>query len=149
MSEAARERKERRIASPEQLHDYIHVTGPNLWILLMMIIILLTGLIVLASTITIENTLPVQVAVAGGPKEGIPSVLACSITDDRRGQVKIGMPVRIAGEKATVTSLYEDEEEDFVSMTLNRPGAALKEGVYDAEIVLEETTPITFLLERE
>jgi hypothetical protein len=34
-------------------------------------------------------------------------------------------------------------------MTLNRPGAALKEGVYDAEIVLEETTPISFLLERE
>ena len=154
MSEAAQNRavhgrKERRITSPEQLHDYIHVTNPNLWILLVMIIAMLAGMIVLAATITIENKLEVQAEVSGFTNEAGAALGLCSITGDQRNQVRIGMKVRIAGEEGTITEMIEDEQEVFASFELDRADAKLKEGVYDATIVLETTTPLSFLLERK
>ena len=35
-----------RISSPEQLRDYIHVTTPGVWIVLLAIIILLAGVLI-------------------------------------------------------------------------------------------------------
>ena len=49
-----------RISSPEQLHDYMRVTSPKLWMILSAIIVLMVGLIVLASTATMESTMKVQ-----------------------------------------------------------------------------------------
>lgn len=148
MSEAVQERKRHRISSPEQLHDYIHVTGPSLWILLTMIIVMLGAMIILAATITIENTLDVQMAVTDMANEEGSSLLTSSITGEQRNQVKIGMEVRVAGEKGTITEMIDDEQEVFVAAELDRAGAKLKEGIYDAVIVLERTTPISFLLEK-
>lgn len=149
MSEAVQERKKRRISSPEQLHDYIHVTSPTLWILLIMIIVMLGAMIILAATITIENTLDVQMAATGMTNEEGNSLLTSSIADERRSQVKIGMEMRVAGEEGTITELIDDEQEVFVVAELDRAGAKLKEGTYDAVIVLERTTPISFLLEKQ
>ena len=147
MSEAARERKERRISSPEQLHDYIHVTNPSLWILLIMIIVMLGAMIILAATITIENTLDVQMEVTGITDEEGSSLLTGTITDEQRSQVKIGMKVRAAGEEGTITEMIDDEQEVFVAAEPDRAGAKLKEGIYDAVVVLERTTPISFVFE--
>ena len=149
MSEAARGREERRITSPEQLHDYIHVTGPSLWLLLVMILILLAGMIVLAASVTIENKLPVQAAASEVTNENGATMLICSVADEQQAQAKIGMTVRVAGEEGTVTEIIDDNQEAFLVIELNRPGAVLKQGTYDAEIVLERTTPISFLLKKE
>ena len=43
------------ISSPEQLHDYMRVTSPRLWMLLGAIVVLLVGFIAYASTATMEN----------------------------------------------------------------------------------------------
>lgn len=37
-----------RISSPEQLHDYIRVTTPSVWLVLIAIIILLVGVVIWA-----------------------------------------------------------------------------------------------------
>ena len=52
-----------RISSPESLHDYMRVTSPRLWMLLGAIAALLVGFIVYASTVTMENTVPIEVEV--------------------------------------------------------------------------------------
>ena len=75
MSEAVQERKERRISSPEELHDYMHVTGPGLWIMLALIIVLMAALIYFASTVKLENLMEVSADVTddgagGGRDEG-------------------------------------------------------------------------------
>ena len=145
MSEAARETKGHRISSPAELHDYIHVTTPNLWILLALIILMLTGLIILASTITIENTMQVQAEVFDALDDEM-SFASCTLSDERKTYVKIGMEVRIAGEKGTVQELIDNNQMVHASITFNREGVKLKEGTYDAVIVLEKTTPISFLM---
>ena len=50
-----------RISSPEQLHDYMRVTSPRLWMTLAAIVILLAGFIAYASTASMENTMPIKV----------------------------------------------------------------------------------------
>ena len=52
-----------KISSPEELHDYMQVTSPRLWMLLSAIAALLVGFIVYASTVTMENTMKIQVDV--------------------------------------------------------------------------------------
>lgn len=148
MSEAIREQSERRIASPEELHDYMHVTGPALWIMLTVIIVLLAGLIIVASTITMENTMDVQVEVIDNSQEGRLPVMACTLTGERRNQVKIGMKVRVAGEEGTITTLVEDEQEVTAMIAPPQTTTGLKTGTYDAQIVLESTTPVSFLLKQ-
>ena len=144
MSGTARETERRRITSPEELHDCIRVTNPNLWILLAMMIAMLAGLIVLASTITIENTTEVQAEVLNAP-DGEASLISCTLTDGRKNNIRIGMEARVAGETGTVRELIANDEVMFVTIGLDREGARLKDGIYDAEIVLERTTPISFL----
>ena len=147
MSEAVQERKERRISSPEELHDYMHVTGPWLWIMLAVIIGGLAVLIIFASTVKLENLMDVSVQVTDDGVGGEPATLICSLTDSRKDQVKIGMKVRVAGQEGTVTTLVEDDDEVLVRADLDRADVELKDGAYDATIVLESTSPVSFLMD--
>ena len=44
-----------RIASPEQLTDYLRVTNPGIWAVLLSVIVLLGGLLAWASVGTLES----------------------------------------------------------------------------------------------
>ena len=59
-----RQKSMKRISSPEELHDYMRVTSPKLWMILGAIAAILIGFIVYASTATMENTMPITVEVA-------------------------------------------------------------------------------------
>ena len=59
-----RKRSLESISSPDELHDYMRVTSPRLWMLLSAIAALLVGFLIYASTATMENTLKIQVTVA-------------------------------------------------------------------------------------
>ncbi|MBR2274576.1 MAG: hypothetical protein IJ873_00715, partial [Lachnospiraceae bacterium] len=41
-----REKSMERVASPEQLNDYIRVTSPSVWIILLAMLVLLAGILV-------------------------------------------------------------------------------------------------------
>ena len=147
MSEAVREQKEHRISSPEELHDYMHVTGPGLWIMLTVIIGLMAALIVTASSMKMENLMDVQMLVSAEGAAARPPRLTCTLTDGRKDQVRIGMKVQVAGQEGTITTLKEDDEEVQVTAVLDREDTELKEGSYDAKIVLESTSPVSFLMD--
>ena len=148
MTATSRSARSGRITSPEGLHDYIHVTSPNLWILLVLIIALLAATIVLACTLTIENTLDVQLMTFGAGEDGRSALMSGDLTDDRRSLVRTGMTVRVAGEEGTIQETVSDDEAVLVTVSLNRGEARLKEGTYDGTIVLQTTTPISFLLKK-
>ena len=57
-----REKSLKHISSPEELHHYLRVTGPRLWMILTAVVALLIGFIVYASTVTMENTMPIKIA---------------------------------------------------------------------------------------
>lgn len=52
-----REKSLKRISSPEQMDDYIRVTSPSVWLILMAIIVLLIGIVVWAvfGTVNIQD----------------------------------------------------------------------------------------------
>ena len=142
-----------RISSPEELHDYMRVTSPRLWMLLGAITALLVGFIVYASTATMENTMPIKVKVsqyeletdADGEVEYM-TVLEAHLPHTMKDQVDSNMMVRIGRIEAKIAYVGVGENETiFLNIDPGMNYVPLEEGEYDAELVLESTTPISFL----
>ena len=142
-----------RISSPEELHDYMRVTSPRLWMLLGAITALLVGFIVYASTATMENTMPIKVKVsqyeletnAAGEIEYMTAIEA-HLPHTMKDQVDSNMMVRIGRIEAKIAYVGVGENETiFLNIDPGMDYVPLEEGEYDAELVLESTTPISFL----
>ena len=139
-----------RISSPEQLHDYMRVTSPKLWMILSAIIVLMVGLIVLASTANMENTMKVQIKIhhnedADGKKEEAMYALVEQPLE-QKDTLEIGQEVRTAGRKGKIDYLFEDTDKITASVVFTDDADDLPDGLYDGEIVFERRTPISFLL---
>ena len=123
-----------RISSPERLTDYLRVTSPGIWIVLVAIIIMLVGFFVWMSVGTIETTTPVGVS-----------------TQNRRATVAVkndvnvmskDMTVRVGGKEATILSTSTDN----YGRTVGEAEVDLPDGMYDGTLVIESVHPISFLL---
>ena len=124
-----------RISSPEQLQDYMRVTSPGIWMVLTAIIVMLAGLIICSSIGTVETSYPV----AADVKAGEDSIV---LDKDTEYTVKEGMTLRVAGEDITIENVRRlDSGETVVTAEVS-----LQDGTYDAKIVTESITPLTFLL---
>ena len=157
----AQDKRPQSISSPEELHDYLRVTSPRLWIILGAIVILLTAFIVYASTATMENTMPIRVAVmtetippeARESADGVESTrsFSAALPISYQRTVKPGMLMRLGEERGYVdfTGSFEEveggEAELNVIFTMENEHLYLPDGFYDGELVLEATSPISFL----
>ena len=124
-----------RVSSPEQLHDYMRVTSPAIWMVLGAVIALLAGLLVLSSVKRLETLLPAEAQVDNG-------VMEITLPPSKGGEVDDGMTVRVAGREVAIEYVREDETGDTVC-TANLD---VEDGTYDAEIVTDSVAPISFLL---
>ena len=151
-----RQKSLNRISSPEELHDYMRVTSPKLWMILGAIAVLLIGFIVYASTATMENTMPIKVEVSvfeipPEDPEGDSTFqyyVFSRLPDAMLDTVKTGMKVRIGKKEGVVIGLDATlEGENAISLIIDMENdrLPLQDGIYDAELVLESTTPISFL----
>ena len=144
-----------RISSPEELHDYMRVTSPRLWMLLAAIAVLLIGFLVFASTADMENTTKIRVTVenmdtSGYEDEGVTSYYYSSLPMSYKDVVEAGMKVRMGSEEGKIELIAmvnpeEGEPEIELLISMDNPSLSLRDGEYDAELVLERTTPISFL----
>lgn len=99
------------------------------------IIVMLAGLIICSSIGTVETSYPV----AADVKAGEASIV---LDKDTEYTVKEGMTLRVAGEDITIENVRRlDSGETVVTAEVS-----LQDGTYDAKIVTERITPITFLL---
>ena len=55
-----------RVSSPEQLSDYLHVTTPAIWVVLIAVILLLASLFVWSSVTALESFAEGEAEVRGG-----------------------------------------------------------------------------------
>ena len=144
-----------RISSPEELHDYMRVTSPRLWMILTAIVVLLAGFIVYASTVKMENTIPVRVKVETyhmtadmtGAEERDVLLVYSELPLEKLDSVKTGMKLRLNNETGHVSWITTSEEDQLldVAFEMDPLKYPLNDGEYDAELVLESTTPISFL----
>ena len=149
-----------RISSPEQLHDYMRVTSPRLWMILAAIVILLAGFIAYASTASMENTMPIKVRAdnidsfreeENGEIVTEPvTVFRTSLPTSYKEVVETGMRLRMGNVEGTIgmIAMIDPEEGDegmLLIIDMDNDKLLLPDGEYDAELVLETTTPVSFL----
>lgn len=144
-----------KVSSPEQMNDYIRVTSPGVWLVLGAAIALLAGLIIWSALGRLETTVAAA-AVAG------PDGTVCYVREGDLDAVHAGQTVHIGGEEhvlADVASRPVAVDESFDAYAMHVGGleagqwvypaevdAPLPEGVYEAEIVVDSVSPISFLL---
>ncbi len=125
-----------RISSPEQLSDYLKVTSPGVWSVLVAVVVLMTGLIVWAAVGTLETIVDATVIV----QDHVAEIVAAGQGTDK---LRAGMPLRIAAQEFTIASV----ETDVYGRETAYADVVLPDGTYSADIVIEQTRPIEFLLE--
>ena len=126
-----------KVKSPENLDDYIHVSNPGVWLMLISIIILLAGACVWGIFGRIDSTAPTTVHVEDGT--GI-----CFAADKDISSVHTGMTVRFDGFEAVIVEIGKKEESGY-SCTL-QPDQTIPDGFYDGKIVIKSVKPLSFVL---
>lgn len=129
-----------KVKSPENLDDYIRVSNPGVWLLLISVIVLLAGACVWGVFGHIDSTLPTAVRVENGDA-------VCIVADGDFSAVREGMTVRFDGWEAVITGIGQKEERGYVCKTeLLRPEQTIPDGVYEGKIVIKSVKPISFVL---
>ena len=133
-----------RVQSPESLNDYMQVTNPSVWVLLIGIIVLLAGACVWGFFGEIENTADAVCVVKDGQ-------FCCYSDEFELGALPEHCTVRINGE----TAVLMQDPLDIAAPYLDTLGGRLSycgwgacfaaDGRYDAELVLEPIRPISFI----
>ena len=122
-----------RISSPEQLNDYLHVTNVGVWALLTVVILLLVAFFSWASIGRLDTIASAKAAVRDGTAQ---------ITVLEYAEINAGMTVRMGDAEFRISDVGQDE----TGFTVATAPVNLPDGNYDAEIVVETLSPISFLL---
>ena len=138
-----RKKSVERISSPEQLRDYMRVTTPGTWMVLTAVILLLAGLIVSSALVNVESTIPGQAVV---DEDGM--LMQIELPLSQKSLVSPGMVVRVSDREAKVDMVFQAEDALQVLAELPEDGEKLAPGTYDARIITETVTPISFLFRR-
>ena len=144
-----------RVASPEQLNDYIHVTSPAIWMALAGIICILVGFIVWGIFGNVYSTVDGAGIVRNGN-------LTVYIKTSDREAVKAGQDITVNGQKTVVREISSEPErvpDDVSGYVLDTAGLGpgewaykveadtdLADGVYSATITVEKVHPIKFVI---
>ena len=123
-----------RISSPEQLTDYLRVTNPGIWVVLVAVILLLAGVFAWSLVGTLATSAEVKIAVSDHTAKVIP-LGSESLAD--------GMPLRVSGQEYQIAFSETDE----YGRSVGTAEVNLPDGTYDGTVVLEAVHPISFLLE--
>lgn len=129
-----RKKSMERISSPEKLDDYLKVSTPSLWIVLLAVISILVGILVWASVSDLETT----INAVGEIKDDIVQI---QLTGSDAEKITAGMEVRIG----TETTIIEQVEYDDLGRAIAICNADIPDGNYKAVIVTEKVHPISFL----
>lgn len=129
-----REKNMSKISSPEQMNDYMRVTGVHVWIILASVIFLLFAALLWGALGTIESKL-----VANGTSVDGLAILEVELEDIDR--LAVGQNVEIDGCSGVVQNISVSTEVCLVVITAEKlPDAS---GV--REVVIERMTPFSLV----
>lgn len=130
-----REKSLKYISSPEQINDYLKVTKPAVWGVLVAIIILLAGLFIWANFAYIGSSIDGTVVVEDG-------IMTMKFKSQEYGaNVKEGMTIQVGDSYSPITSVGKVEDGFFAVASTD-----LLDGVYDATVTYKQTQVISLLL---
>ena len=124
-----------RLASPESLNDYLHVTTPTVWAVLAATILLLAGIILWSCFATIESY-------AAGTARVDNGVMTLFFSDpDAAQHVEAGMTARIGDFQTRISSVGQDSSgQRIATAAVNMP-----DGLYEAQVGYKQIQMIRML----
>ncbi len=130
-----REKSIERISSPEQLYDYLHVTTPAVWVVLLAIILLLAGFLFWCSVTAVESY-------AVGSAVARSGILTVTFDDETSAEnIEAGMNVQVGEYETPILSVGEDPEGNTIAIA----SISMPDGLYDVRVGYK-TTQIVDLL---
>ncbi len=129
-----------KVKSPESLDDYIRVSNPGVWLLLVSVIVLLLGACVWGIFGHIDSTVPTTVQIENGEATCFIGYLdLASVAGD-----PIGRTVKVSGKEAVITSIAE--KSDLGCKCVLSAEFSLPDGFYDGRVVVDRYQPLSFIL---
>ena len=125
-----------KVKSPENLDDYIRVSNPGVWLLLLSVIILLAGVCVWGVFGHIDSTVDANVHAENG-------TLICIVDDQSISAIQTGMIVKFGGFEAVITGIRQD---DGVYSCVLQTDQAVLDGFYKGKVVVKSYNPLSFIL---
>lgn len=155
MSSVFRNKSIKRISSPEQLNQYVEISGRFSWGILIAVIIFIAGVLIWSFTGRVDTKVTFGAVVSDG-------VLIGCLKEEEIGELKAGAAVYIDGKKYTVSEVssqpkrLSEDTEDYV-MHIGRltsdswvyefkADCKLTDGIYRASAVTESIRPVELIL---
>lgn len=155
MSSVFREKSIKRISSPEQLNQYVEVSGRFSWPVLIAVIVFIAGVLIWSFTGRVDTRVTFGAVVSDG-------VLTGCLKEEEIGRLKEGAAVYIDGDKYTVSEIstqperLSEDTDDYVmhigKLTQDswvyefKADCALPDGIYRASVVTESIRPVELIL---
>ena len=125
-----------KVKSPESLDDYIQVSNPGVWLLLVSVIVLLAGACVWGVFGHIDSTVETSVRAENG-------TVTCYVEDESVSAMQTGMIVKFDEFEASITEIRQ-EGGDY-SCTL-QSDQTIPDGFYEGKVVVKSYKPLSFIL---
>ena len=126
-----------KVKSPESLDDYIQVSNPSVWLLLVSVIVLLAGACIWGIFGHIDSTVPANILAENG-------AVVCTAADEDISSVQAGMTVRFHNFEAVISEIRQEAGLGYVCALQSEQ--TIPDGFYEGEIVISSIRPISFVL---
>ncbi|MBO7673442.1 MAG: hypothetical protein J6S63_00375 [Atopobiaceae bacterium] len=123
-----------KMSSPDELTDYLKVTSPSVWAVLVAVVVLLAGIIAWACVGTLPTRAQASIVVQGG-------TASVSVSDSY--DLGAGMRVSVESHNSAIDSVVADEH----GRQVGHAQLDLPDGTYKGTVVVDETRAIDFLLQ--
>lgn len=148
-----RQKNIEKINSPESLNDYVKVTNPSVWVILIAIVLLIVGACVFGALTKVDT----EVLAVAEAKDGKITVYVDEAEIDK---LSTGMEVKIEGKEYKISSMADrplkaEEIDDYVLHKGNMEMSAWiypmevegssEDGVYPAAIIAEQVSPLSYV----
>ena len=130
-----REKSLERITSPEELSDYLRVTSPSVWLVLVAVILLLAGVLVWRAATSIDSVVTGTAQVENG-------TMRILFDDQQLAQsVQTGMTVKVGETESTISGIGTGASGSLFASGVT----TLANGSYPARVVLRKTQVLRLL----
>ena len=144
-----------KVSSPEQLNEYIRVSNPGVWMILVAIVLLLIGVCVWGVLGHLDTTLTTVAVVEN-------SEITVYVRESDIGQIQEGMKVTVGNSECEITDIAGQPiavGDDFPEYALHVGKLKIGEwvypvtvsgeaddGIHGVDIVVESVSPMSFVI---
>ena len=130
-----REKSLEQISSPEQMNDYLQVTNPAVWLVLVAVILLLAGMLIWSSIASIDSF-------ASGTAQVENGSMVITFDDTQiAANVEPGMKVTAGDASATISSVGTAPDGSIFAVA----ETSLADGTYPVKVIFKQTQVIRLL----